>query len=162
MIPQMLVKSGLVVAAFAAASCASDNGTRTGPSSAVTRQVPVGPLVEPESVEVMAKGKHTEVVFRFWDCKADRPAPSLRSILIFAKNRTICELDGPNHDLPHLWKYPEGGSKDGGECDALQPGRYGISVYGGEKGDAEFVVAEDGSVAVVKGLRCKSTPESPP
>jgi len=39
------------------------------------------------------------------------------------------------------------------KCEALTPGLYGIKLYGGEKGRAEFEIAEDGTVSV-KGLTC--------
>jgi hypothetical protein len=58
----------------------------------------------------------------------------------------VCRLDG--YGLPSSWRYGE--LIDGAEvtCAPLLPGRYGIAVFGDARGEAEFILAKDGTLTV--------------
>jgi hypothetical protein len=73
----------------------------------------------------------------------------------------MCVLDlvDEHETIPSTWKYGEAG--DGYEvkrCKPLMPGEHRITVRGGERGWAEFHVAEDGTVTITKGVTCDSMP----
>lgn len=105
---------------------------------------------ESNSLEIAVHGQYSHVEFRFVDCTTAR-APE---ISVVRESRTVCLVTSADRSLPPIWAYGAAvGTQSESKCEALMPGLYGIKVYGGEKGQAQFEIAEDGTVSV-RGLTC--------
>ena len=149
-----------VVATLAVVSCSGStaNSDAREPGHLLRRHPPA-PIVETYDMAIAVTGKAPHVVFKFWECNFARPGTAVRSIDIARNNQTVCGVESAAHSIPSVWKYGQAG--DGYEivkCDPLVSGEYGVAVTGGEKGWAEFHVAEDGTVTITKGLTCGSMP----
>lgn len=116
-------------------------------------------LRESNEVEITVRGTYPDLTFHFVDCTTGRPSAWITEISIVRENRIVCEVEAADESLPPVWKYGTLGREPVEKCEALAPGLYGIDVYGGEKGRAEFEIAESGTVSV-KGLSCQTTGKS--
>lgn len=160
---ELFVRCLTCVAALALLGCgtSSVNSDSHKPGYLLARHGVPATHRETEDVAIAIDGKAPDIVFKFWDCKFQRPRNGISSINVAGNSQTVCraELVDEYQSIPSVWKYGEAG--DGYEivrCKPLVPGEYGITVYGGERGRAEFHVSDDGTVTITKGLTCDSMP----
>lgn len=156
MMGEMATRWSLWLVAVLECSCWA--GERARPRSPVTPSralVDLG-MRERNSLEITARGQLHQLEFHFVDCTTGRPPTWITEIIVVRENQTVCLTTSPERSLPPIWEYGASvGGQSGEKCDPLTPGLYGIKVYGGEKGQAEFEIAADGTVSM-KGLTCAS------
>jgi len=152
--------TGVVAAFTLLSSCGASRGSSSQePGYLAQRPPPPSTMRETADVAIAVSGKAPNVVFEFWDCKFEEPAAPIYSIVVGTGGGTTCSVRRTGESIPSVWKYGEGGDEYEVErCDPLVPGEYGITVYGGERGRAEFDVTQDGTVTITKGQTCDSMP----
>lgn len=111
---------------------------------------------ETNALEITVRGQFPQLEFHFVDCTTGLSPTWITEISVVRESRTVCLVTSPDRSLPPIWAYGAAlGTQSESKCEALMPGLYGIKVYGGERGQAQFEIAEDGTVSV-KGLTCAS------
>ena len=151
---KVVMRSSFWLVGFLGLGCSAGERAAARPPVPVPRAVVAQGLREADAVEIAVRGQYPRLEFHFIDCTTGRPPTWITEITIVRENRTVCTVTSPDKSLPPIWAYDaSGGMQSENKCEALTPGLYGIKLYGGEKGRAEFEIAEDGTVSV-KGLTC--------
>lgn len=114
---------------------------------------------ETNSVETTVRGRYPQLAFHFVDCVTGRDPTWITEITVVRENRTVCLVTSPEKSLPPVWHYSDSVRTKPETCEPLTPGLYGIKLYGGEMGQAEFQLAEDGTVSL-RGVTC-AAPSAP-
>ena len=139
------VRCAVFGVALATVSCSQ---RRQEPLQSPLDRAPQGPgwHEDSESIKIAASGKYPDVVFSFTLCTTGQPARYLRTIHFVTNNRLVCRVHG--YGLPPTWRYGAPLQGDEITCAPLSPGHYGITVFADWRGEAEFTLAQDGTITV--------------